>query len=175
MPWVRWIRPWFLKMNPTLSKAPIFSTGAVFDQISEPLSYCTILSKNKRTVNHYLTVPSWVKIKEKLHPSPKVEAFGSTPSLSNAQGTSYVLEICCIIGLWAQDHLLREAWPSPLGVLRDITCTRLGFPLARHLWRSNRPRLRSLLGLAFLIDCTPIYMYLHQAIHASNFRWHTSL
>jgi hypothetical protein len=86
-----------------------------------------------------------------------------------------LLEICCIIGSWAQGHLLCEAWPDPLVVLRGDTCTRLEFSLARRLWRSDRPRLRNLLGLGFPVGCTPIYMYLHQAIHTSNFRRHTSL
>jgi hypothetical protein len=27
-----------------------------------------------------------------------------------------VLETCCIIGTWVQDHLLCEAWPDPLGL-----------------------------------------------------------
>jgi hypothetical protein len=25
--------------------------------------------------------------------------------------------MCCIIDTWVRDHLLREAWPDPLGVL----------------------------------------------------------
>jgi hypothetical protein len=82
---------------------------------------------------------------------------------------------CCIIGSWARDHLLREAWPGPLGVLRGGTCMRLGFSLARRLWWSDRPRLRSLLGLGFPVGCTSIYMYIHQAIQVFNFRRHTSL
>jgi hypothetical protein len=44
----------------------------------------------------------------------------------------YMLETCCIIGIWVRDHLLREAWLSPLEILRGGTCTRLGFPLARR-------------------------------------------
>jgi hypothetical protein len=50
----------------------------------------------------------------------------------------FLLETCCIICLCARDHLLREAWPDLLGVLRGGTCTRLGFPLARRPWRSDR-------------------------------------
>jgi hypothetical protein len=42
----------------------------------------------------------------------------------------YMLETCCIIGIWVQDHLLREAWLSSLEILCGGTCTRLGFPLA---------------------------------------------
>jgi hypothetical protein len=87
----------------------------------------------------------------------------------------YLLETCCIIGSWARDHLLREASPGPLGVLHGGTCTRLGFSLARCPWRSDRLHLRSLLGLGFPVGYTPIYMYLHQAIQASNFQRHTSL
>jgi hypothetical protein len=80
-----------------------------------------------------------------------------------------LLETCCIIGLRARDHLLREAWSGPLEVLRGGTCTRLGFSLVRRPWRSDHPRLCSLLRLEFLVGCTPIYMYLHQAIQVSNF------
>jgi hypothetical protein len=31
----------------------------------------------------------------------------------------------CIIGTWVRDHLLREAWPDPLGVLRGSLTARV--------------------------------------------------
>jgi hypothetical protein len=43
-----------------------------------------------------------------------------------------VLETYCIIGIWVRDHLMREVWPDPLGVIRGGTCMSLGFPLARR-------------------------------------------
>jgi hypothetical protein len=39
-----------------------------------------------------------------------------------------VLETCCIIGTWVQDHLLREAWPGPLGVPPVWGIEGQGFP-----------------------------------------------
>jgi hypothetical protein len=48
-----------------------------------------------------------------------------------------VLETYYIIGIWVRDHLMREVWPDPLGVIHGGTYTRLGFPLARCPWRSD--------------------------------------
>jgi hypothetical protein len=38
-------------------------------------------------------------------------------SVAGSVACTHCLKMCCIIGTWVWDHLLREAWPGPLGVL----------------------------------------------------------
>jgi hypothetical protein len=51
-------------------------------------------------------------------------------------GEARVLETCCIIGTWVQDHLLREVWPDPLVMSPRVEARVF---LCHRPWRSDRP------------------------------------
>jgi hypothetical protein len=52
-----------------------------------------------------------------------------------------VLKTCCIIGTWVQDHLLRETWPSPLGMSSGVEDRVFyNFPVPPHLAVRPAPR-----------------------------------
>jgi hypothetical protein len=49
---------------------------------------------------------------------------------------SSLQEMCCIIGTWVRDHLLREAWPGPLGMSPRVVAR---VSLHRRPWRLDPP------------------------------------
>jgi hypothetical protein len=73
-----------------------------------------------------------------------------------------VLEACCIIGTWVRDHLLREAWPGPLGMSPRVAArVLLGFPYATTF--DAAPCSRVSMGL-------PLYIFTYpKAIHHLTF------
>jgi hypothetical protein len=50
-----------------------------------------------------------------------IEDPSGVTTLYQTYACLWVVETYCIIGIWVQDHLLREAWPDPLGMSSEVT------------------------------------------------------